>query len=127
MSSISFIESKLIRAHSASTLISPQTHILSKPPIKQIGNYSLGAEIGSGAFGKVILGHSLLTNDSVAIKILDKLILSQTPEDLTLVQKEISILKIVKHKYLRNRRRAIKFDKVQNKHRDRYPKKEEEE
>ena len=100
MSSISFIESKLIRAHSASTLISPQTHILSKPPIKQIGNYSLGAEIGSGAFGKVILGHSLLTNDSVAIKILDKLILSQTPEDLTLVQKEISILKIVKHKYI---------------------------
>ena len=100
MSAISFIESKLIRAHSASSLISPKSHILSKPPIKQIGNYSLGTEIGSGAFGKVILGHSLLTNDLVAIKILDKLILSQTPEDLILVQKEISILKIVKHKYI---------------------------
>ena len=36
-------------------------------------------------------------------------------------------LKGVNSKYLRNRRRAIKFDKVQNKHRDRYPKKEEEE
>ena len=100
MSSISFIESKLIRAHSASSLISPESHILSKHPIKQIGNYSLGSEIGSGAFGKVILGHSLLTHDPVAIKILDKLILSQTPEDLSLVQKEISILKIVKHKYI---------------------------
>ncbi len=100
MSAISFIESKLIRAHSASSLISPKSNILSKPPIKQIGNYSLGTEIGSGAFGKVILGHSLLTNDLVAIKILDKLILSQTPEDLILVQKEISILKIVKHKYI---------------------------
>ena len=27
----------------------------------------------------------------------------------------------------KNRRRAIKFDKVQNKHRDRYPKREDEE
>jgi len=36
-------------------------------------------------------------------------------------------LKGVNSKYLRNRRRAIKFDKNQNKHRDRYPKKEEEE
>ena len=36
-------------------------------------------------------------------------------------------LKGVNAKYLRNRRRAIKFDSKQNKHRDRYPKKEEEE
>ena len=36
-------------------------------------------------------------------------------------------LKGVNSKYLRNRRRAIKFDKNQNKHRDRYPQKEEEE
>jgi hypothetical protein len=35
-------------------------------------------------------------------------------------------LKGVNAKYLRNRRRAIKFDKNQNKHRDRYPPKEEE-
>ena len=36
-------------------------------------------------------------------------------------------LKVFNCKYLRNRRRAIKFDPKQNKHRDRYPKKEEEE
>ena len=36
-------------------------------------------------------------------------------------------LKGVNAKYLRNRRRAIKFDAKQNKHRDRYPKKEEDE
>ena len=36
-------------------------------------------------------------------------------------------LKSVNCKYLRNRRRAIKFDKNQNKHRDRYPPKEGEE
>ena len=68
--------------------------------IKQIGNYKLGSELGSGAFGKVVLGKSILTNQTVAIKILDKFILSQTPEDYELVHQELSILKIVKHKYI---------------------------
>ena len=68
--------------------------------IKQIGNYKLGEEIGSGAFGKVILGLHIITGEKVAIKILDKLILSQTPEDYELVKQELSILKIVKHKYI---------------------------
>ena len=68
--------------------------------IKQIGNYKLGEEIGSGAFGKVILGLHMITGEKVAIKILDKFILSQTPEDYELVKQELSILKIVKHKYI---------------------------
>ena len=68
--------------------------------IKQIGNYKLGEEIGSGAFGKVILGLHMITGEKVAIKILDKFILSQTPEDYELVRQELSILKIVKHKYI---------------------------
>ena len=67
-------------------------------PLKQIGNYIIGAQIGSGAFGKVVLGTHILTNEPVAIKILDKILLAETPEDLHLVNKEISILKIVKHK-----------------------------
>ena len=68
--------------------------------IKQIGNYKLGEEIGSGAFGKVILGLHMITGEKVAIKILDKFILSQTPEDYELVRQELNILKIVKHKYI---------------------------
>ena len=68
--------------------------------IKQIGNYRLGEEIGSGAFGKVILGLHIITGEKVAIKILDKIILSQTPEDYELVKQELSILKIVKHKHI---------------------------
>ena len=68
--------------------------------IKQIGDYILGEEIGSGAFGKVLLGKHILTEEKVAIKILDKMILNETPEDYELVKKEISILKIVKHKYI---------------------------
>ena len=66
--------------------------------IKQIGNYRLGEEIGSGAFGKVILGLHMLTGEKVAIKILDKFMLNQTPEDYGLVKQELNILKIVKHK-----------------------------
>ena len=70
------------------------------PQSKQIGNYSLGTEIGSGAFGKVFLGTHIITGESVAIKVFDKFLLSQTPEDLLLIQKEISILKIIKHKHI---------------------------
>ena len=79
---------------------------LSPPPeidtlsIKQIGDYTIGEEIGSGAFGKVALGKHILTGEKVAIKILDKMILNQTPEDYELVKQEISILKLVKHKYI---------------------------
>ena len=39
--------------------------------IKQIGNYSLGAEVGRSAFGKVVLGKHYLTGETVAVKILD--------------------------------------------------------
>ena len=66
--------------------------------IKQIGDYALGAELGSGAFGKVVLGRHILTNELVAIKILDKMILSRTPNDYQSVKQEINILKSVKHK-----------------------------
>jgi serine/threonine protein kinase len=39
--------------------------------INQIGNYTLNCELGSGAFGKVILGKHVITGEKVAIKILD--------------------------------------------------------
>ena len=68
--------------------------------IKKIGNYILGAELGSGAFGKVVIGKHIITGETVAIKILDKIILSQTPEDYKLIKKEMSILKLVKHRYI---------------------------
>ena len=68
--------------------------------IKQIGDYSLGIELGSGAFGKVVLGKHILTNELVAIKILDKTILSHTPDDYQSVKQEINILKSVKHKHI---------------------------
>ena len=68
--------------------------------LKQIGDYTLGTELGSGAFGKVVLGKHIYTNEPVAIKILDKMILSHTPDDYQSVRQEINILKSVKHKHI---------------------------
>ena len=85
--------------HSKSMTIRPTPDIDTKL-IKQIGDYKLGAEVGCGAFGKVVMGKHIQTGEKVAIKILDKMILDQTPEDYELVKKEMSILRIVKHKYI---------------------------
>ena len=86
-----------IKSKSMSNHPPPEMDIIT---IKQIGDYILGEEIGSGAFGKVLLGKHILTEEKVAIKVLDKMILNQTPEDYELVKKEISILKLVRHKYI---------------------------
>ena len=86
-----------LKSKSMSTHETPEMDIIS---IKQIGDYILGEEIGSGAFGKVLLGKHIFTEEKVAIKVLDKMILNQTPEDYELVKNEISILKLVKHKYI---------------------------
>ena len=75
--SLSFPE---ILKRSKSTTLQPKIELDTKT-IRQIGDYTLGAEVGSGAFGKVVLGKHTLTGESVAIRILDKIILSQTPED----------------------------------------------
>ena len=70
--SLSFPE---ILKRSKSITLHPTLELDTKS-LKQIGDYRLGSEIGSGAFGKVVLGKHLLTGESVAIKILDKIILS---------------------------------------------------
>ncbi|KAL4439129.1 hypothetical protein ABPG74_008904 [Tetrahymena malaccensis] len=64
--------------------------------IKQIGNYILSKTIGRGTFGKVKLGIHNLTNEKVAIKILEKRMI-QGDQDMLSVQSEISILKSVYH------------------------------
>ena len=98
MSGINLSKIETIKRSRSMSLLPPQE--INPVSIKQIGDYILGEEIGSGAFGKVVLGKHILTEEKVAIKILDKMILNQTPEDYELVKQEISILKLVKHKYI---------------------------
>ena len=64
---------------------------------KQIGNYFLEKEIGSGGFAKVYLGIHILTNEKVAIKILNKILYKDDIINMKRFEREIKILKLVKH------------------------------
>ena len=61
-----------------------------------VGNYLVGKTIGSGTFGKVREGIHQLTQEKVAIKILEKDKIKDQA-DITRVMREIHILKIVRH------------------------------
>ena len=65
---------------------------------KQIGDYILSTEIGSGGFAKVVQAKHIPTGENVAVKVLDKLQLMENPEDFERIEREIQILKLVKHK-----------------------------
>ena len=56
----------------------------------------IGTTIGEGTFGKVKLGHHILTGEKVAVKILEKEKIKDSG-DLERVSREIRILKMVKH------------------------------
>jgi serine/threonine protein kinase len=66
---------------------------------KTIGSYIMGTDLGQGAFGKVKLATHIQTGEKVAIKILDKdKIMEEDEDDIIRVQKEIAILKKLRHK-----------------------------
>lgn len=56
----------------------------------------MGKTIGQGTFGKVRIGTHVLTQEKVAIKILEKDKIKEHA-DITRVMREIQILKIVRH------------------------------
>ena len=64
---------------------------------KQIGNYILQKEIGSGGFAKVFLAIHIPTNSKVAIKILNKILFKNDKINTIRFKKEVQILKKVKH------------------------------
>ena len=64
--------------------------------IKTIGNYTIGKTIGEGTFGKVKLGTHNLTEEKVAIKILEKERIKDVA-DVERVAREIHILKLIRH------------------------------
>ena len=71
----------------------------SRRDTKNVGSYILGETLGEGAFGKVKVGNHIQTNEKCAIKILDKEKM-EDEEDIIRVQREISILKKLRHKNL---------------------------
>ena len=64
---------------------------------KQIGNYILIKEIGSGGFAKVYKSKHIPTNNIVAIKILNKALFANDPINKKRIKREVQILKIAKH------------------------------
>ncbi|EGR31880.1 protein kinase domain protein [Ichthyophthirius multifiliis] len=63
---------------------------------QQVGNFIIGKTIGKGTFGKVKLGIHKITNEKVAVKILDKnKIIDNT--DKKRLQREIQILRKIRH------------------------------
>lgn len=61
-----------------------------------VGNYKLGRDLGKGTFGKVRVGTHLLTDEKVAVKILEKDKIVDT-NDVDRVSREIHILKVLRH------------------------------
>lgn len=66
---------------------------------KNIGNYTVGKEIGQGTFGKVKIGVHNLTSEKVAIKVLEKAKIADVA-DVERVAREIYILKLIRHENL---------------------------
>ena len=64
---------------------------------KQVGDYLLNEEIGSGGFAKVVLGTHIPTGEKVAVKIMDKEQILSDELNKERVLSEIAILKIVRH------------------------------
>jgi serine/threonine protein kinase len=67
--------------------------------VKRVGKYELGRTLGEGTFGKVKYAVNVETQDAVAIKVLDKEKI-QKQNMGNQIKKEISIMKMVKHKYI---------------------------
>ena len=64
-----------------------------------LGNYILQKTIGEGTFGKVKLGIHTLTGEKVAIKILEKDLITDV-SDVERVSREIHILKVIRHPHI---------------------------
>ena len=63
---------------------------------KTIGHYIITRTIGEGTFGKVKLGIHTLTQEKVAIKVLEKDRIIDA-SDVERVTREIHILKLIRH------------------------------
>lgn len=64
--------------------------------VKRVGNYIIGKTIGEGSFSKVRLGTHVLTNERIALKIIEKSKITEAA-DIERITREIQILKLLNH------------------------------
>nr|XP_006811871.1 PREDICTED: SNF1-like protein kinase ssp2-like [Saccoglossus kowalevskii] len=64
---------------------------------KKVGNYILGETIGSGSFAKVRLGTHILTDEKVAIKVIDKKLIEKREYTKRNLHREAVMLQRLKH------------------------------
>ncbi len=81
--------------------INKVTHVPLAITKNSILNYKIENTIGEGTFGKVKLGYHILTNQPVAVKILEKVKI-QDKEDYERITREINFLKKMKHQNIIN-------------------------
>lgn len=79
--------------------------------IKGIHQFIMGEKLGQGTFGKVRLATHIVTGEKVAIKILEKDKIYK-PEDKTMVENEIRILKMIRHNNLVQVYQVIQTNKL---------------
>ncbi|EGG23060.1 putative protein serine/threonine kinase [Cavenderia fasciculata] len=70
--------------------------VIPKVPCKRIGNYLIGKTIGSGTSSKVKIGTHVITGKRVAVKITKPKRVKERKE----IEREISILKLLKHNHI---------------------------
>ena len=68
-----------------------------QPPPAFAGPYILGRTLGRGSYSKVKLGTHRKTGEQVAVKILEKKHLDESPQNLQKVEQEIRLLRLVNH------------------------------
>ena len=76
-----------------------KTEIEDPNEVKGIHQFIMGEKLGQGTFGKVKLATNVVTGEKVAIKILEKDKICEQ-EDKDRVEKEIKILKMIRHNNL---------------------------
>lgn len=82
---------------SATTQLTDSSNaITATQKLRQVGNYLLGPTLGQGSFGKVKLATNILSNERLAIKIVDKCSILAV-DDVERVYRETFILTQLKH------------------------------
>eukprot|EP00758_Cryptobia_borreli_P005088 Tbor_TRINITY_DN4729_c0_g1::TRINITY_DN4729_c0_g1_i1::g.16996::m.16996 len=71
----------------------------SSKPTKSIGSIELGAVLGQGGFGKVILGYDTVRKQNVAVKFIDKKLVKEYNLS-EYVDREIQMMKKLKHPFV---------------------------